>query len=101
MFASITHIPSLHKILSNMPKHKLTITVRHGVYLFLRQQFHLAAFVMHPLALIWQVLIYYAENARYTAVYFCKVCSPTAKVASTLCTPDQTLRCCMTFTCTT
>jgi hypothetical protein len=26
MFASITHIPSLHKILSNMPKHKLTIS---------------------------------------------------------------------------
>jgi hypothetical protein len=27
MFASITHIPSLHKILSNMPKHKLTMSV--------------------------------------------------------------------------
>jgi hypothetical protein len=27
MFASITHIPSLHKILSNMPEHKLTMFI--------------------------------------------------------------------------
>jgi hypothetical protein len=31
MFASITHIPSLHKILSNMPKHKLTISTSSNI----------------------------------------------------------------------
>jgi hypothetical protein len=31
MFASITHIPSLHKILSNMPEHKLSALLCDGV----------------------------------------------------------------------